>query len=231
MAQRRRRSWLSAEEQNCQRGLGLDCGAGRDLGRYAAGARRARTQRGPRHLRPSGRARAPFSHRIEKPVIPPCMPCFAMPHEGEADQLCTTPCISHGHTQLQRQTNQKELAHTSSSTAHPPAAIPHYPHGRFTSRMPAWCSQVRRRRAPRGRLIQRVVDGAGDERRVRAPVAAAAGRACGRVWTACTAASRVAGCGQPSASARGASPADATLPDVLCPCGCTRTNLGGAARL
>ena len=122
-----------------------------------------------------------------------------MPHEGEADQLCTTPCISHGHTQLQRQTNQKELAHTSSSTAHPPAAIPHYPHGRFTSRMPthrpfttswealhshprrrrrrrrtllsAWCSQVRRRRAPRGRLIQRVVDGAGDERRVRADVA------------------------------------------------------------
>ena len=221
--------------------------------------RRARTQRGPRHLRPSGRARALFSHRIEKPVIPPCMPCFAMPHEGEADQLCTTPCISHGHTQLQRQTNQKELAHTSSSTAHPPAAIPHYPHGRFTSRMPthrpfttswdalhshprrrrrrrrtllsAWCSQVRRRRAPRGRLIQRVVDGAGDERRVRAPVAAAAGRACGRVWTACTAASRVAGFGQPSASARGASPADAILPDVLCPCGCTRTNLGGAARL
>ena len=111
-------------------------GSGRDLGRYAAGARRARTQRGPRHLRPSGRARALFSHRIEKPVIPPCMPCFAMPHEGEADQLCTTPCISHGHTQLQRQTNQKELAHTSSSTAHPPAAIPHYPHGRFTSRMP-----------------------------------------------------------------------------------------------
>ena len=70
------------------------------------------------------------------------------------------------------------LSHADSQTFHhlmgrasQPPSPPPPPSPHFAPGVPAWCSQVRRRRAPRGRLIQRVVDGAGDERRARADVA------------------------------------------------------------